>query len=516
MQGMERAKAIRDYLAFAQSSLSPYEFIALKEAAKAISRGEKPEAIESFRPKNNSEAIEKLREVGELLLVETPSGKREIDLTMKFDSPIPAWAIVFGLKQDESRNVYLSTNFKYSTIDTIKKGSNNDGVFFLFNMFKADETPKANKARIQLVLNELADQGVQSWNIIRKGTTEAKVAQTNLHRDAKADQERYGQKKIIDDAKAKTTPIEKTTVKYTDHPIAKKIEAYRKTLIGCPTLENINAVADIAFDECMKYAASPENVAISEQLDDGDSELDKRLSLQALLRQKYQWAIGEEKEAIRVEHDALKAGNLKWCDEDSPRLQGESAAAMAAFLSKIRAATSMTEDEVRKSAIANPRQHNAKTVAKWMRVYPADFVDAMASKPLTLSYVDRSYFSDNASGPALALSRAPDPKTIIHELGHDLECRCPAILALEAEFYERRRGGEKFQKLKDITGKNFASDEITIKDHYLNPYMGKWYGGEAYELVSMGFELFFTNPKKLAQDREFFKFILGILLMVTP
>ena len=46
--------------------------------------------------------------------------------------------------------------------------------------------------------------------------------------------------------------------------------------------------------------------------------------------------------------------------------------------------------------------------------------------------------------------------------------------------------------------------------------MGKDYSGSAYELVSMGFELFFTKPSVLMKDPDYFKFISGILAMVTP
>ena len=49
---------------------------------------------------------------------------------------------------------------------------------------------------------------------------------------------------------------------------------------------------------------------------------------------------------------------------------------------------------------------------------------------------------------------------------------------------------------------------------WLNKYMGKDYGGSAYEIVSMGFEMAYTDIKTLMQDEEFANFIFGILTLL--
>lgn len=43
--------------------------------------------------------------------------------------------------------------------------------------------------------------------------------------------------------------------------------------------------------------------------------------------------------------------------------------------------------------------------------------------------------------------------------------------------------------------------------------MGKDYKGDAYELVSMGFDLAATNPQKLHQDPDYERFIYGLLTL---
>ena len=46
--------------------------------------------------------------------------------------------------------------------------------------------------------------------------------------------------------------------------------------------------------------------------------------------------------------------------------------------------------------------------------------------------------------------------------------------------------------------------------------MGKDYGGQAFELVSMGFQYAYTDYDKLSQDEDMRDWILGILASILP
>ena len=522
MKGMERAKVLRDFLAFAQRQLKSEELLALKDARAAIERGEKPETIESFPNRTPEEIYKELGRCGKMTAFETSTGKTFFEYVMEFGTPVRAWAVVVNpYCGGEDRIVHLSFNERYTTRETMRLRSAYDGVFCLTDLFRVSDTPKANRARLQLIINRLVELGVESnpkdaLLKLRYELSGVQEAQSDVARKAAEDNEKIRQRKIVKDAKASATPIEKTNIEYTDHPVAKRVGAYRKMLIGCLTLENINAVADIALDECQKYISNTDIASVSQKMSDGGVTYDRNVERQLELKRQYQWATGDEARNIRDEFESLRLSNIKWADEEAPRLQGETAKIMAGFLSKIRASTKRPADELKKTAIANPRQRNAAKVAQWMSVYPSDFVDAMASKPPRIKTGKRAHYRESEGEDELQLTKVTEPRQIIHELGHDLERRCPAILALEAEFYEKRKGNEEFQSLRSLTGKKYGSDEIAVKDHYLNPYMGKWYGGTAYELVSMGFEMFFTKPQELMKDKEYFKFILGILLTVTP
>ena len=44
--------------------------------------------------------------------------------------------------------------------------------------------------------------------------------------------------------------------------------------------------------------------------------------------------------------------------------------------------------------------------------------------------------------------------------------------------------------------------------------MGKDYGGTAYELVSMGFQMAYTEPERLLDDPDMAEWIFGILTLI--
>lgn len=82
---------------------------------------------------------------------------------------------------------------------------------------------------------------------------------------------------------------------------------------------------------------------------------------------------------------------------------------------------------------------------------------------------------------------------------------------------------EKQESLKRLTGLNYKRDEVCKKDNFFNPYCGKLYdmfGGKnktfstatASEIMSMGVQELFTNPKEFAKnDREYFDFVVANL-----
>ena len=143
--------------------------------------------------------------------------------------------------------------------------------------------------------------------------------------------------------------------------------------------------------------------------------------------------------------------------------------------------------------------------------YPTEWVEKSITKgTLTPKTVNRGYY--NHFWGEIGISGITDQdyfKTAIHELGHRFEQVIPGLLEAEEKFYNRRTIGESLQWL----GPGYARDEQTKKDKFLDSYMGKDYGGSAYELISMGFEYAFATPTRLWEDEEFARWIYGILTL---
>jgi SPP1 gp7 family putative phage head morphogenesis protein len=98
--------------------------------------------------------------------------------------------------------------------------------------------------------------------------------------------------------------------------------------------------------------------------------------------------------------------------------------------------------------------------------------------------------------------------TCIHELGHRMEAVVPNLSRLEREWYERRTQGEALEWL----GPGHRRTELTRKDQFTHTYIGKDYGGEFYEVFTMGVECVFLGQHGIDNDPDLIDFVLGTLV----
>jgi hypothetical protein len=103
-------------------------------------------------------------------------------------------------------------------------------------------------------------------------------------------------------------------------------------------------------------------------------------------------------------------------------------------------------------------------------------------------------------------------RTFLHEVGHWLESENEELRKKVHAFYERRTEGFRLEHM----GGSYPRSEKTRIDHFINKYMGKDYThrGErvATEILSMGLEMFYTDPQRLAaDDPDYFDFIYNLL-----
>lgn len=182
-------------------------------------------------------------------------------------------------------------------------------------------------------------------------------------------------------------------------------------------------------------------------------------------------------------------------------------------------------------------------------VYPkawADYLDSTGRKLYTLK-VKRGFF---CGGAVMADGRHYATKfggyrdsyvsihmngvrktTPFHEIGHYVEFFNSDALKISKDFIKQRTETENPVKLADLfPGSNYKSNEVTKKDDFISPYIGKEYVN-ASEVFSMGLEQIY-EPTKFAKsitinpdgtqtcnyaiitdDIEYFNLIIGLILM---
>lgn len=186
--------------------------------------------------------------------------------------------------------------------------------------------------------------------------------------------------------------------------------------------------------------------------------------------------------------------------------------ALADRLAQVRSVGYDDEQNLRAHLNIRRMSDSRKSVMFAYKHYPTDWVeDSMSSGRLDVKKVDRGYYSHWKSEIAISGWDYNDMKgTAFHELGHRFERTVGGIKSQEKQFYGRRTKGEDLEWL----GAGYDKTEVTRKDNFLHKYMGKDYGGQAYELVSMGFEYAYTDPRRLAKDRDMQEWIHGMLCIL--
>lgn len=119
----------------------------------------------------------------------------------------------------------------------------------------------------------------------------------------------------------------------------------------------------------------------------------------------------------------------------------------------------------------------------------------------------------------------------VHELGHRIQSALPKLDAIFQEHHRARTNGDPLQRLLDVVGGSYKPDELTRKDKYVNPYMGKEYAkGGALEMMTMAFQAVlsmkrggFVKPTGIQSwndlfygDRETFDLAVGLLFNWKP
>lgn len=147
--------------------------------------------------------------------------------------------------------------------------------------------------------------------------------------------------------------------------------------------------------------------------------------------------------------------------------------------------------------------------------FPEDWISAsnvLNSQKLTFdqSFGARAFYSQyGGKQPRTALVQLDGSvASATHELTHRMEYSVPGMKALEAEFFRRRTEGEQSTPL----GPPYGETEIHRPDNFFTKYVGRDYGGEAWEIMSMGTEHLHKTAGHASMDADYRSFVLGTLV----
>ena len=120
-------------------------------------------------------------------------------------------------------------------------------------------------------------------------------------------------------------------------------------------------------------------------------------------------------------------------------------------------------------------------------------------------------------GALIKISKESGANTVVHEVGHAIEfSRFERKLAARNHLLSRTEG-ERARSLRSLTGKNYAGHEQAKPDEFLESYVGKIYPDGDTEVISMGLEMMFKDPIRLAkEDPRLFDFIFDDVMRWTP
>lgn len=195
-------------------------------------------------------------------------------------------------------------------------------------------------------------------------------------------------------------------------------------------------------------------------------------------------------------------------------------------------------------------RQNKQMLRNAFSVYPkawADYLDMTRRKLYTLK-VERGFFNEGAvmangryfavkfddyrNGYVTIHMDGIRKTTPFHEIGHYVEFFNPEALRISKEFLLQRTYGEVASKLIDIfPNLDYSEKEVTKKDDFISPYIGKEYEN-ASEVLSMGLEsLFEAEPQlknviknkdgtfnnyyaKIEDDEEYLHLIIGMIALI--
>lgn len=219
------------------------------------------------------------------------------------------------------------------------------------------------------------------------------------------------------------------------------------------------------------------------------------------LKAQRQFSKERDKIAERIDEIRELRGNLT---------RGRKESLLRTIMSEIRPLGGVTKDNVTQYADFNEYRTQVKKTKQAaidaMNYYPSSWLKASMDRTLTLKphwTTSRAYYWDYNGEIRFDGSLG----TGVHELMHRFEHTIESVILSEKQFYDKRTQGESLEWI----GQGYSKNEKTRRDNFLHVYMGKDYGGRAFELLSMGVQYAYTNYDWLEKDKDMQTWVFGVL-----
>ena len=284
--------------------------------------------------------------------------------------------------------------------------------------------------------------------------------------------------------------------------------------------EQYHSVSEAEQDKFIQHAGNLVTSLMNDRINDAEAEWNAEYTSVSILISEYQNRLNSVPYPSSEYNQLYKALNtlIKTKDKLIIKQQSYYEQEMCDLLKMIRECGTNYTDALVYPVNKIKNKNEKRLIVNALNNYPKDWIQASQKKSRIGATLVKKRGSYNPVTNKIRLSNAPEDRmvrTSYHELGHRFEDTVTGVKEAEKRFYERRTDGEPLVRLRDVTGnKAYRPDEKTRVDKFTNPYMGKEYSNGWYDLASMGFQQYFTDPRRLLKDKDYAEFITGMLVVI--
>lgn len=234
----------------------------------------------------------------------------------------------------------------------------------------------------------------------------------------------------------------------------------------------------------------------------------------------YRWVPADERAQARVDLDRLsadldRAADALFSDRRTQELRRQAAMKNALAAPNgpgMMDPTVMSEATGRRARVSNAQKTDLTKVI--------DFLTAVIGKGTGFDDVQGRFNVWNhtknrayANSGQIFVRSTEAAETIAHEIGHVIEYYDRRILADNIAWRDGRTQGDIQTPMNRLPGHSgYGPMELTKPDRFIHPYIGKYYGDWASEVLSMGLEYLYRDAADLARrDPDMFLQIMRVL-----